>query len=62
LEAVLLALVFLGIKNPVSNNALGTAISTYGLIDSALIAYRGLPRCTITNNFSVTNVCHKRSV
>lgn len=52
----------LGMKNPISNNTLGTAISTYGLLDSAVIAYRGLPRCTIANNFAITNVCYKRSV
>lgn len=50
------------IQNPVNNNALGTAISTYGILDTAVIAYRNLPRCTTTNNFSATNICHKRSV
>lgn len=50
------------IKNPVNNNALGGAISTYGILDTAVIAYRGLPRCTVNNNFSATNICHKRSV
>lgn len=50
------------INNPVSNNALGGAISSWGILDSAVIAYRGLPRCTVTNNFSLTNVCFKRSV
>lgn len=62
---ILLALSLAGcaaIKNPVSNNALGGAISTWGILDSAVIAYRGLPRCTVTNNFSITNVCYKRSV
>jgi len=50
------------IKNPVDNNTLGSAISTYGILQSSIIAYRGLPRCTTTNNFSATNVCYKRSV
>lgn len=50
------------VKNPVDNNALGSAISTYGILQSAVIAYRGLPRCTTENNFSATNVCYKRSV
>jgi hypothetical protein len=51
-----------GIQNPVSNNSIGTAVATYGVLESALIAYRGLPRCTITNNFSANNICYKRSV
>lgn len=50
------------IQNPVDNNALGAAISSYGILDSGVIAYRNLPRCTTTNNFSATNICHKRSV
>lgn len=50
------------IKNPINNNTLGGIIDAYGIADSALIAYRGLPRCTVKNNFSVTNICHKRSV
>lgn len=50
------------IKNPITNNTLGGMIDTLGIADSALIAYRGLPRCTKTNNFSLTNICHKRSV
>lgn len=49
-------------KNPISNNALGAAISTYGILDTAVIAYRGLPRCTVIKNFSATNICYKRSV
>jgi len=52
----------ISVANPVSNNDLGGAISTLGILDSALIAYRGLPRCTILHNFSVTNICYKRSV
>lgn len=52
----------IGLANPISNNDLGGAISTWGILDSAVIAYRGLPRCTITNNFSVTHICYKRSV
>lgn len=64
--AVICFALFLGacstIQNPVNNNALGSAISTYGILQSAVIAYRGLPRCTTNNNFSVTNVCYKRSV
>jgi hypothetical protein len=51
-----------GIANPVGDNALGAAISSYGILDTAVIAYRGLPRCTVSNNFSATNICHKRSV
>jgi hypothetical protein len=50
------------IQNPVGNNTLAGAISTYGILDSAVIAYRGLPRCTKTDNFSATNICYKRSV
>lgn len=50
------------IKNPVNNNAMGTAISTYGILDTAVIAYRNLPRCTVSQNFSATNICHKRSI
>jgi hypothetical protein len=50
------------IKNPVSNNALGSLISAYGLADSAVIGYAGLPRCTTTKPLSATFVCHKRSV
>lgn len=50
------------IKNPITNNTLGSMIDTLGIADSALIAYRGLPRCTTTHNFSLTNICHKRSV
>ena len=50
------------IKNPVSNNALGSLISAYGLADSAVIGYAGLPRCTTTKPLSSTFVCHKRSV
>ena len=48
--------------NPVGNNTLAGAISTYGILDSAVIAYRGLPRCTKTADFSATNICYKRSV
>lgn len=50
------------VQNPVGNNTLASAISTYGILDTAVIAYRGLPRCTVDNNFSATNVCYKRSV
>ena len=50
------------IKNPITNNQLGGMIDTYGIAQSALIAYRGLPRCTVSNNFSVTHICYKRSV
>lgn len=50
------------LQNPVSNNALGGAISTYGILQSAVIAYRGLPRCTVDKPFSALNVCYKRSV
>lgn len=50
------------IKNPISNNQLATIIDTYGIAESAFIAYKSLPRCTTTNNFSATNICHKRSV
>lgn len=50
------------IQNPVSDNTLASAISTYGILDSAVIAYRNLPRCTKTNNFSIENICYKRSV
>lgn len=50
------------IKNPVSNNALGSLISAYGIADSAVISYAGLPRCTTTKPLSATFVCHKRSV
>lgn len=52
----------LGIKNPISNNTLGTLISSYGLVDTAVIAYAGLPRCTTTKPLSITFVCHKRSI
>lgn len=48
--------------NPVGNKTLAGAISTYGILDSAVIAYRGLPRCTKTDNFSATNICYKRSI
>lgn len=58
----LLNLVTINTTNPITNNKLGAAISTYGLIDTALIAYRGLPRCTSINNFSLTNICYKRSL
>src|SRR5689334_22266416 len=50
------------VKNPITNNTLGTIIDTYGIADAAFIAYKSLPRCTKTNNFSATNICHKRSV
>lgn len=50
------------IKNPITNNTLGGIIDSMGIADSALIAYRGLPRCTTAVNFSITNICHKRSV
>lgn len=50
------------VPNPIGNNTLASAISTYGILDTAVIAYRGLPRCTVDNNFSATNVCYKRSV
>lgn len=63
---VICTALFLGacanIQNPVGHNTLASAISTYGILDTAVIAYRGLPRCTVENNFSVTNVCYKRSV
>jgi len=49
-------------RNPISNNTLGTLISSYGLADTAVIAYRGLPRCTTTKPLSATNICHKRSI
>lgn len=52
----------LGIKNPISNNTLGTLISSYGLVDTAVIAYQQLPRCTIIKPLSISNVCHKRSI
>ena len=54
--------IFASIENPVSNNSLGAAISTYGVLQTAVIAYRGLPRCTVAANFSATNICYKRSV
>jgi len=54
--------IFASIQNPVGNNTLAGAISTYGILDTAVIAYRGLPRCTKENNFSITNVCYKWSV
>lgn len=41
---------------------MGGAISTYGILQSAIIAYSGLPRCTISKPFSATNICYKRSV
>lgn len=50
------------IQNPVGNKTLAGAVSTYGILDSAVIAYRGLPRCTKTDDFSATNVCYKRSI
>lgn len=63
---IILSVLFLAgcstIQNPVNNNALASAISTYGILDSAVIAYRSLPRCTKTNNFSIENICYKRSV
>lgn len=52
----------IGIKNPVDNKSLSTIISTYGIADSAVIAYGQLPRCTTTNLPSATNWCYKRSV
>lgn len=64
--AILIGAIGLGacaqIKNPITNNQLGGIIDTYGIAESALIAYRGLPRCTVSNNFSVTHICYKRSV
>lgn len=65
IAAVLFILVLGGcaqIKNPITNNTLAGMIDTLGIADSALIAYRGLPRCTTTNNFSLSHICHKRSV
>lgn len=50
------------IKNPITNNQLGGVIDGYGIADSAFLAYRGLPRCTIFDNFSITHICRKRSV
>lgn len=50
------------VKNPISNNTLGSLISSYGLADTAVIAYAGLPRCTTTKPLSATFVCHKRSI
>ena len=50
------------VDNPIGNKTLASAISTYGFLDTAVIAYRSLPRCTKTDNFSITNICYKRSV
>ena len=52
----------IGIQNPIDNNKLSVLISTWGTADSFVIAYRGLPRCTIKNTPSITNWCYKRSV
>lgn len=52
----------LNIKNPINNNTLGGTIATYGLLDSAVIAYRGLPRCTVSHPFTVLSPCYSRSI
>lgn len=51
-----------GMQNPINNNELASLISAYGIADSAVIGYAGLPRCTTSRNLSPTFVCHKRSV
>jgi len=51
-----------GVANPVGNDTLAGIISSYGVTQTAAIAYMNLPRCTKTNNFSATNICSKRSV
>lgn len=50
------------INNPIGNDQLATAISVYGISQTAVIAYGSLPRCTLTNLPTVTNWCYKRSV
>ncbi len=58
----LTTLVTTGVANPVTNDQLAGIISSYGVTQTAAIAYMGLPRCTKANNFSATNICAKRSV
>ena len=50
------------IKNPIGNSTLATVVSTYGVAQSAAIAYMGLPRCTKTAPLSATNYCAARSI